>query len=133
MVGAFAGLSATGLLGVSQALPLVIALLGWGAGWYTVGGVSLMMDMTLSQHTGLLVGAWTLVQALARGPSSLVGGGLYSIFASWGATPGQAYSAVFAMEAVGLLVAIVLLRRVNVKRFQQAAESSGVLALETLD
>jgi BCD family chlorophyll transporter-like MFS transporter len=133
MVGAFAGLSACGLLGVSRTLPLVIALLGLGAGGYTVGGVALMMDMTISQHTGLLVGAWTLVQALARGPSSVVGGGLVSILVSWGATPGQAYGAVFASEAVGLLLAIVLLRRVVVERFHQSVESFGALALETLN
>jgi BCD family chlorophyll transporter-like MFS transporter len=57
MVVGFAGLSASGLLGVSRALPWIIALLGLGAGGYTVGGVALMMDMTISEHTGMLVGA----------------------------------------------------------------------------
>jgi hypothetical protein len=61
----------------------------------------------------------------------VVGGGLHTLLVSWGATPGPAYSAVFAIEAVGLLLAIVLLRRVVVERFHQSVESFGALALET--
>ena len=84
VVAAFGGLSASGFLHTARLLPIVIALLGLGAGFFTVGAVALMMDMTSSAHTGLFVGAWTLVQALAKGPASLVGGAMQSALISIG-------------------------------------------------
>ena len=133
MIGAFASLAASGLLQNARMLTATIALLGLGAGFFTVGSVSLMMDMTSSQHTGLFVGTWTLVQALAKGPASLISGGLQGSFLALGALPGQAYGAVFALEATGLLLAIFLLRRVGVQRFQHEVGYSWKLAAENLD
>ncbi|MDP6793326.1 MAG: BCD family MFS transporter [Anaerolineales bacterium] len=133
MIGAFAGLAISGFSQNARMLTYIIALLGLGAGFFTVGSVSLMMDMTSSKHTGLFVGTWTLVQALAKGPASLVSGGLHGAFLAVGALPGQAYGAVFALEAIGLLLAILLLRRVGVRRFQHEVGFSWKLTAENLD
>ena len=133
MVAAFVGLAASGFSQNARMLVAIITLLGLGAGFFTVGSVSLMMDMTSSQRTGLFVGAWTLVQALAKGPASLLSGGLQGAFLAIGALPGQAYGAVFALEAAGLLLAILLLHRVGVRRFQHEVGSFLELADENLD
>ncbi len=133
MIGAFAGLAASGFLQSARMLAAIITMLGLGAGFFTVGSVSLMMDMTSSQHTGLFVGTWTLVQALAKGPASLLSGGLQGAFLAVGALPGQAYGAVFTLEATGLLLAILLLRRVGVRRFQHEVDYSWKLAAENLN
>ena len=133
MISAFTSLAISGFTQNARMLTYIIALLGFGAGFFTVGSVSLMMDMTSSKHTGLFVGAWTLVQALAKGPASLLSGGLQGIFLAVGASPGQAYGAVFALEATGLLLAILLLRRVGVRRFQHEVGYSWKLAAENLD
>jgi BCD family chlorophyll transporter-like MFS transporter len=133
MVITFLALAGSSLLHWPQGLPLVIGLLGAGAGFFTVGGVALMMDMTAGEHTGLFVGAWTLVQALARGPASLVGGGLHALVSGWGATTGEAYAAVFSFEALGLVLSAFLLRRVAVEGFQQEVRSLGELTTEALD
>ena len=133
MVGAFSGLAASGfLLNPGGLLPL-ISLLGLGAGLFTVGGVALMLDMTASRHAGLFVGVWTLVQAMAKGPASLVSGGLHGALIAGGALPGQAYGGVFLIEATGLLIAIIMLRRVGVQRFQREVEHFHTLVSETLD
>jgi BCD family chlorophyll transporter-like MFS transporter len=129
----FGALTAIALAGQAGSLAPVITLQGLGAGLFTVGGVALMMDMTSEQHTGLFVGAWTLVQALARGPSSLVGGALHNMVSAMGASPGQAYGAVFAFEGLGLLLAFVLLRGVAVERFEQEISSFSTLAAEAMD
>jgi BCD family chlorophyll transporter-like MFS transporter len=133
MVAAFGSLATSGFAQSANMLAAIITLLGLGAGFFTVGSVSLMMDMTSSQHTGLFVGAWTLVQALAKGPASLLSGGLQGAFLAAGALPGQAYGAVFALEATGLLLAILLLRRVGVRRFHHEIGSFWELAAENLD
>ncbi len=133
MVAAFGSLATSGFAQSANMLAAIITLLGLGAGFFTVGSVSLMMDMTSSQHTGLFVGAWTLVQALAKGPALITSGGLQSAFLAAGALPGQAYGAIFALEAAGLLLAILMLHRVGVRRFQHEVGSFWAFAAENLD
>ena len=133
LVLAFALLAASGFAASDAVLPLLIALLGLGAGFFTVGSVALMMDMTLKEHTGLFVGVWTLAQAVAKGPASLVAGALQSVFAALGAPVGQAYGAVFAIEALGMLCALMLLRRVEPQALQQEFISRSQPAAQGFD
>jgi BCD family chlorophyll transporter-like MFS transporter len=114
-------------------LSAAITLLGFGSGLFTVGGVALMMDMTSSQHTGLFVGAWTLVQAVAKGPAAIAGGAIQSSLFAMGLTAAQAYSAVFMVEAAGMLVSIFFLSRVGVKMFKQEVESLGSVLAQVVD
>lgn len=133
MVVSFSSLAASSFFAFAPLLPLVIALLGLGAGLYTVGGVSLMMDMTSSEHTGLFVGAWTLIQALAKGPASLASGGLFNLFLFLGADAPQAYGAVFTIEALGVFLSIFFLARVAVRDFQKEVVTIGEVAFESMD
>ena len=132
MVVAFSALAASALMGIAGSLPIVITFLGLGAGFFTVGGVALMMDMTSREHTGLFVGAWTLLQALAKGPTAIAGGALQSWFIAMGANVAQAYAGVFILEAVGLTLGLVFLRQVTVEGFRGDVESFGALAVETI-
>jgi BCD family chlorophyll transporter-like MFS transporter len=92
-----------------------------------------MMDMTSAIHTGLFAGAWTLVSAVARGPASIAGGAVHSLLAAGGASQAQAYAGVFALEALGLLFALVLLGQVRVRRFRERVDSFGALAAQAMD
>jgi BCD family chlorophyll transporter-like MFS transporter len=130
MFAAFGGLALSSFLALKGGLPLIILLLGLGAGLFTVGGVALMMDMTSNAHTGLFAGAWTLIQALAKGPASLVSGGLFNTLVDLGATAGQGYGGVFVLEAFGVLLSILFLKRVAVSDFQSEVISLGMLAGE---
>jgi BCD family chlorophyll transporter-like MFS transporter len=132
MVIAFMGLALSSILSFSQLLAILILLLGVGAGFFTVGGVALMMDMTTTQHTGMFVGAWTLVQAFAKGPTAIVGGALYTGFVSIGLSVGQAYAGVFLTEATGLLLSLVFLRQVTVEKFKRSLDSFGRVAAEAI-
>ena len=89
--------------------------------------------MTFLEHTGLFVGVWTLAQAVAKGPASLVAGALQSVFAGLGAPAGQAYGAVFAIEALGMLCALMLLRRVEPQALQQEFISRSQAAAQGFD
>lgn len=132
MAASFGSLALSSYFVFARLLPLVILLLGVGAGFFTVGGVSLMMDMTTARYTGMFVGAWTLVQAFAKGPTAIVGGALYTGFASFGLSTGQAYAGVFLLEALGLLVSVAFLRQVTVEQFRRSAEPFGKIAAEAL-
>jgi BCD family chlorophyll transporter-like MFS transporter len=132
MIFAFLALAGSALLGYPGVLPVLILFLGLGAGFFTVGGVALMMDMTASEHTGLFVGAWTLIQALAKGPTAIVGGALHSSLVALGANPAQAYAGVFTLEAAGLVLGLLFLYQIAVDRFRVDVESFGSLAIETV-
>lgn len=132
MVFSFAGLAVSSIFMFSRLLPLIILALGLGAGFFTVGGVSLMMDMTSSHNTGLFVGAWTLVQAFAKGPTAIVGGALYTGFTTIGLSVGAAYAGVFLLEATGLVVSLLFLRQVTVKKFRRSVESFEPIVTEAL-
>lgn len=132
MVISFAGLAFSALLGSPQGLPAAILLLGVGAGFFTVGGVALMMDMTSNVYTGMFVGAWTLIQAFAKGPTAIVGGALYTGFTSLGLSAGQSYAGVFMIEATGLLISLIFLRQVTVEKFKRSLDSFGKVAAEAI-
>jgi BCD family chlorophyll transporter-like MFS transporter len=133
MGGGFSLLALAGFAEAAWALNPAITLLGFGSGLFTVGGVALMMDMTASKHTGLFAGAWTLVRNLATGPASVTGGALVAGFGGLGATAGQAFGLVFALEAVGVMVAVFLLAHVGVQNFQREVASMGEVAAEAMD
>jgi BCD family chlorophyll transporter-like MFS transporter len=133
MVAAFGVLVFASLAEQAPWISPAILALGFGSGLFTVGGVSLMMDMTSAEHTGLFVGAWTLIQASAKGPASIAGGALVSALLNAGGTAGQAYAGVFAVEAVGLLAALAFLSRVGVQTFRREVASFASLAAEAMD
>ena len=123
LTASFTGLAVSGFTGNGQVLNLIISLLGLGAGFFTIGSIALMMDLTTSQHVGLFIGGWTLVQAAAKGPASIMSGVFQQIFSSLGLLPGQAYGAVFIVEAIGIVVAIFILNQVNIQKFQDEIKS----------
>lgn len=123
-LGAVVSAIAFALLAVASIgsyLPLVkpgIFFMGLGMGIFTVGGLALMMDLTVKEQVGLFMGAWTLAQALANGLASVGGGILHDVgFGLWSSEAG-AYALVFLVEAGGLLGIIALLRQVDVTRFR---------------
>ncbi len=126
---AFGLLAYASVAGQPGWLSLSIGGLGFGAGLFTVGGVALMMDMTTARQTGLFVGAWTLVQAVAKGPAAIAGGALQTAFTGLVATAAQAYAGVFSVQGLGLMISIALLARVGVRAFRQEARSSLTTAV----
>jgi BCD family chlorophyll transporter-like MFS transporter len=118
-VAAFALLALIALSQVEGAVPAAIMLMGLGTGAFTVGGVSLMMDLTIRGQAGLFVGAWTLAQALAKFSSSVLSGAIHNMVLSAGGSSQVAYAAIFGIEAVGLLLVTGLLLHVNVLAFRR--------------
>jgi len=116
---AFALLASVSLRQDPGLVTVAIILMGLGTGAFTVGGVSLMMDLTVEGQAGLFVGAWTLAQALAKLGSSVFSGVAYNAILS--ATGGShlAYAAIFGLEATGMLLVTALLLPVSVLAFRR--------------
>ncbi|MDJ0595660.1 MAG: BCD family MFS transporter [Pleurocapsa sp. MO_226.B13] len=100
-------------------LQSAIFLFGIAAGIATVGGISLMLDLTAAESAGTFIGAWGLAQAMSRGIATFIGGVILDLGKNIFASTLLSYSLVFAMQALGMLVAIAVLNQVNVKEFKE--------------
>ena len=135
------GLAASGLTASPAILSGAVGLFGIAAGLLTTGSIILMIDLTAAETAGTFIGAWGLAQAMARGGASVLGGALLSLgknitgaAAVTEPTSAQllpAYSLVFVTQAVGMLIAIILVSRVNIQEFQLDAKQAITAALET--
>jgi MFS transporter, BCD family, chlorophyll transporter len=76
-----------------------------------------MMAMAVPERLALFMGAWTVSHALADGFATAGGGLIQDVVSRMTSGAGTAYAAVFAVQAVGLLASIPLLRRIDVKTF----------------
>ncbi|MBD2604832.1 BCD family MFS transporter [Scytonema hofmannii FACHB-248] len=112
-------------------LQLSLILFGFASGVTTTGALSLMLDLTAVETAGTFIGAWGLAQAMARALSTVFGGALLNLGKAFLTTPLQAYGLVFAMQAVGILVALWFLSQVNVTEFQNNAKLAIASILES--
>ncbi len=136
------GIMLSGFTGSPQVLLTAVFLFGLASGILTLGAIVLMLDLTVAETAGTFIGAWGLAQAMARGSATVLGGGVLdlgrAIFASSGETAGVgqlqavlAFGLVFILQAIGMLVAILLLSRVDIKEFQANAKAAITAALQS--
>lgn len=124
-VPSFAMLAASALVLQPWLLRPAILLMGLGMGLFSVGGLALMMGMSVKGATGLYMGAWTLAQAIANGLASVGGGALYDAAYVWLGAEAAAYAVVFGVEAIGLCGTLWLLGLVSPSEFRQRAQPAA--------
>jgi BCD family chlorophyll transporter-like MFS transporter len=118
-----------------------VFLFGSASGVLTLGAIVLMLDLTVTETAGTFIGAWGLAQAIARGSATVLGGAVLDLgrallrLFNGGGEIGEpqvllAYGLVFGLQALGMVVAIGLLRRVNIQEFQANARAAITAALE---
>ncbi len=95
-----------------------VFLLGVGNGALTVGTLTIMMDMTTRENAGLFMGLWGMGQALANFVANTAGGAIRDV-ALWITQNHYAgYATAFAIEIIGLVAAIMILRGIDIHEFQ---------------
>ena len=111
-------------------LQTVVFLFGLAAGITTTGAISLMLDLTVAATAGTFIGAWGLAQAMARAIATVSGGAVLDLGRLIFPSPVLAYGLVFALQAVGMIIAIALLSRVNIKEFQDSTTKTITTVLQ---
>ncbi|NCC36765.1 MAG: MFS transporter, partial [Chloroflexia bacterium] len=109
-----------GLVAVFQLEALLIPailLFGVGFGVYTVGAIGLLMAMTSDKHAGAYLGLWTVAQLVSRGVGMALGGIVFDLANLITRVPHLAYGSVFLLSAVGFVVCIGILARVDAPGF----------------
>lgn len=99
-----------------------ITLLGFGTGVSTVANLSLMFDLTVPEKVGLYIGAWGFSNGLSRLTGLLMAGIVADVATSISGSDLYGYIIVFAIEALMLLVACILLTRIDVGAFKKKVE-----------
>ncbi|MBD1831226.1 BCD family MFS transporter [Cyanobacteria bacterium FACHB-472] len=108
-----------------------LLLFGLASGVTTTGAVSLMLDLTAAETAGTFIGAWGLSQAIARAIATVTGGAVLDVGKSLFTTNlVLAYGLVFALQAVGMVVAVVFLSHVDVTEFRDNAKVAIATVLE---
>jgi len=136
------GIMLSGLTRSPQVLLTAVFLFGIASGILTLGAIVLMLDLTVAETAGTFIGAWGLAQAMARGSATVLGGGVLDlgriIFVGLNNATGVdqsqvflAYGLVFILQAVGMIVAILLLNRVDIKEFQANAKAAITATLQS--
>ncbi|WGV25468.1 BCD family MFS transporter [Halotia branconii] len=112
-------------------LKLSLVLFGLATGFLTTGAISLMLDLTAAEAAGTFIGAWGLAQSISRGIAVVIGGTVLDIGRRVLPNLELAYGLVFALEAVGMVVSIWFLNRVNVTEFQTNTKQAIASVLES--
>jgi BCD family chlorophyll transporter-like MFS transporter len=121
------------LSGLTQApavLKGALLLFGLASGVTTTGAISLMLDLTAAETAGTFIGAWGLSQAIARALATVMGGSVLTVGRQIFTSPVLAYSLVFGLQALGMLIAVWFLGRVDVKEFQTNSRQAIAAVLE---
>lgn len=107
-----------GFTGSKSVLQVAVTLLGLGFGMVTNASVSLMLDLTVAETAGTFIGAWGLAQAMSQALATFGGGVLLDLGRRVFAGPVLQYGLVFAVESLGMLLAVWFLARVDVEEFR---------------
>jgi BCD family chlorophyll transporter-like MFS transporter len=99
-----------------------VILLGIGTGLSTVANLSLMFDLTVPGMVGLYIGAWGFSNALSRLVGSVLGGVVRDVVTQVTGDALSGYLVVFGIEAAMLLIATIMLYRINVNAFRRQVE-----------
>jgi BCD family chlorophyll transporter-like MFS transporter len=81
-----------------------------------------MFDLTIPGMVGLYIGAWGFSNALSRLVGSILGGVVRDVVTQVTGLALSGYLVVFSIEAVMLLIATIMLYRINVNAFRKQVE-----------
>lgn len=115
LVLAFAMFGLSALAGVRQLVTPGLILLGFGLGFWNVGTLGLMMDMSPFGRAGTFLGFWTLVVTFSRGFGVSGGGIVRDIVLQLSNNVALSYGLVFVLGVAGLSLALYMLSQVNVR------------------
>lgn len=126
-LGTAAGLAvmaAASFTGQASLVRPSLMLMGFFTGFFNVGALSMMMDMTVEGATGLYMGMWGMAQAFGNGASSISSGLLHTGLIETGlVSPALGYTLFFGFEAVVMLTSALIIMRLSVERFHGIQQS----------
>lgn len=125
-------LTVSSLFGMQAMVMPGLVLLGTGLGFWNIGTLGLMMDMSPLGRAGTFLGFWTMVVTIARGIGVTTGGIVRDLGLAFTGDLQIAYAVVFGMPALGMIAALLYLNRIHVEEFRDSmsapADAAAILA-----
>ncbi len=125
LLGIAAGLAAVAFgafIAAGSVVLIALVAFGFFNGFFLVGALTTMMDMTTEEDRGAYMGLWGLSLALANGFASILGGALVTGFIESGiATASVGYGGIFLFEALLMLASLYFIRSVDTRHFQRVS------------
>ncbi|NJN15747.1 MAG: BCD family MFS transporter [Oscillochloris sp.] len=134
IAGGLALIAISGPLHQIALLNPALMLMGLGIGFFNVGALSMMMEMTIEGQAGLYMGVWGMAQGLGNGFANVLSGVMHTGLIETGVlTPTLAYGLIFGLEATLMVVAIGILRGISIQEFHGLSRQdvTTVLAMDT--
>ncbi len=125
---AYAVFAVSALGALRQLVTPGLLLLGAGMGIWNIGTLGLMMEMSPAGRAGTFLGFWTLCVTFSRGAGVAGGGIARDLMLSLSGEFSVAYGAVFCCGFIGLVFALLALRRVNLIEQSAGPRSDAKLA-----
>jgi len=113
---AFVGVILVGFLGRADLFRWLVFAMGLGTGLAGAGMLSGVVTFSSPVRAGLLMGVWGMANALGRALGTFMGGALAGIVEGVTQNALYAYSAIFVLETLMLIVALVLSFRLHLER-----------------
>ncbi|NTV62527.1 MAG: BCD family MFS transporter [Oscillochloris sp.] len=111
-----------------------LLLMGLGVGFFDVGALSMMMEMTVDGQVGLYMGLWGMAQGLGTGFANVLSGAFHTgLIESGLLSETMGYAVIFGFEALAMIVAVGLLRGISVQEFKGLTREDigAALAMDT--
>ncbi len=128
-VAVFAGLILAGVVESVSLFMVLVFLLGVGTGLASAGLLTAVITFTTVVRAGLLMGVWGVAHELGEAVGGLFGGVIVdAVRTATGGNALAAYGTVFAVEGALLVVALVLVNRVQVSQALVQAEAESAMS-----
>ena len=126
-VGTSSGMALMGFAAFTEQVSLVhpaLMLMGFFTGFFNVGALAMMMEMTIEGAAGMFMGLWGMAQAFGNATAGITSGFLHtSLIESGLVSANVAYMGIFGLEALGMLITTVLVMSVSAEQFRSAHAS----------
>lgn len=101
-----------------------LVLLGIGLGFWNIGTLGLMMDMSPPGRAGTFLGFWSMCVTLARGGGITTGGIVRDVGLDVTGNHAIAYALVFGGAFIGLVIAYICLNNIHVDDYEDEQSES---------
>jgi BCD family chlorophyll transporter-like MFS transporter len=125
----FALLTISAFLKLQFLINPMLLLLGTGLGFWNIGTLGLMMDMSPVGRAGTFLGFWSMSVTLARGGGVSTGGILRDLGLSFTGDFTAAYGIAFFAGMIGLSVALWCLNSIHVETYERSVDSERTTAV----
>jgi BCD family chlorophyll transporter-like MFS transporter len=129
----FVGVIISGAMGNPELFRALVLVMGLGTGLAGAGMLTGVITFTTVIRAGMLIGVWGVANMVGHAFGSLMGGGVVDLVRAITGNALMAYSTVFAIEVIFLLVAFYLSTRLSMDESKAYAEEHTEISLTPAD